>query len=152
MKNKGFTLIELLVVIAIIGVLSSVTLATLNVARAKGADAAIKADLDGIRKQTAIYFDDNGDYGVDVDDDCTAGMFADPAITAALNHAVTTNGSNPAVCYADDGDAVAGTATSWAVAVPLKTNPATYWCIDNVEYADVGTAQVDGITFVASCI
>ena len=54
MKNfsKGFTLIELLVVIAIIGVLSSVVLASLNSARAKGRDAKRKAEMVSI--QTAL--------------------------------------------------------------------------------------------------
>jgi prepilin-type N-terminal cleavage/methylation domain-containing protein len=59
MKNtkRGFTLIELLVVIAIIGILSSVVLASLNTARGKGADAAVKANLANARAQAELFYD-----------------------------------------------------------------------------------------------
>ncbi len=56
--RKGFTLIELLVVIAIIGILSSVVLASLNSARSKGSDAAIKSEMNGLRAEMALYADD----------------------------------------------------------------------------------------------
>lgn len=55
---RGFTLIELLVVIAIIGLLSSVVLASLNSARAKGRDARRLSDLKQMASQMAV--DDNG--------------------------------------------------------------------------------------------
>ena len=60
--NKGFTLIELLVVIAIIGILSSVVLASLNSARGKGKDAAIKAEMSNLRASLEIVADSTGVY------------------------------------------------------------------------------------------
>ena len=64
-KNKntsGFTLIELLVVIAIIGMLSSVILASLNSARAKGRDARRMADLREVQKALEMYYHDHNAY------------------------------------------------------------------------------------------
>ena len=153
-SHSGFTLIELLVVIAIIGILSSVTLATLSVARAKGADAAIKIDLDGVRKNAVVYYDDNGSFGDDVVGvgDCSLGLFAvNISISDAIAHAVSMNGGTAALCFADDGDLDVGTmASSWAVSVQMKANPAQSWCVDSNEFVGLGTAQNAGN--VAACV
>lgn len=151
-KIKGFTLIELLVVIAIIGILSSVVLASLNVARSKGSDASIKSNLAGIRSQAEIYYDSNGNYGADVViSDCLAAgsIFVDPNVTLAINQASTTSGVAP-ICLADDGNPTVGTtASSWAVSVAMKQNPADSWCVDSTGYSNIGVATI--ALDVASC-
>ena len=65
-SQKGFTLIELLVVIAIIGLLSSVVLASLNSARAKAKDAAVKQSFNQIEKAAQMDYNDFGNYASDV--------------------------------------------------------------------------------------
>ncbi len=62
---RGFTLIELLVVIAIIGVLSSVILANINVAREKADDARRLADAHTLVGALQMYYDDHGVYPPD---------------------------------------------------------------------------------------
>ena len=127
MLKKGFTLIELLVVIAIIGILSSVVLASLNTARAKGADAAIKSNLANIRAQASLYYDDHGStygtaFAVNTCSAAAGTLFADTTIFAQITSAATASGGT-ASCVS--------TASAWAVAVPLK-NPATdSWCVDS---------------------
>ena len=126
--NRGFTLIELLVVIAIIGILSSVVLASLNTARSKGSDAAIKSNLAGMRPQAEIYYDANGSYGTQATSTpvagsvCTGGVFSDPTIQNQLKAAAAANSSATQVtCGASAG--------YWAASVPLKTSG--HWCVDS---------------------
>ena len=62
-SKKGFTLIELLVVIAIIGLLSSVVLASLNVAREKAEYSKFGSELNSFAKALQLYsVDHNGLY------------------------------------------------------------------------------------------
>ena len=61
-NQKGFTLVELLVVIAIIGILATLLLLQLGVARQRARDAKRIADVNQIRTASELYFDDNGNY------------------------------------------------------------------------------------------
>ncbi|HEY0979668.1 MAG TPA: type II secretion system protein, partial [Candidatus Paceibacterota bacterium] len=100
--DRGFTLIELLVVIAIIGILSSVVLASLNTARNRGADAAIKSNLANARAEAELYYDSNGNsYNTG-----TAGANAGVCSTTGANSigdnvaGATSAGSASVSCYA----------------------------------------------------
>ncbi len=145
---KGFTLIELLVVIAIIGILSSVVLASLNTARNKGADAAVKSNLAGARAQAELFYDANTNAYVvtagGTTDVCSStgtvggvkGIYSAVLAAAsatgltAVNTTIGTaqsgtTGGTAATCHA--------TATAWAASVPTKTGGSgnTYYCVDS---------------------
>ena len=139
-KNKGFTLIELLVVIAIIGILSSVVLASLNTARGKGADTAIKQQLATIRPQAEIYYDTNGSYGATVATTTTGtsgaacastGLFADTTIQNQLK-GVSSNAGTASVAGVSGARVICGsTGTAWTVAAVLKSDATQMWCVDS---------------------
>ena len=130
---RGFTLIELLVVIAIIGILSSVVLASLNTARNKGADAAIKSNLSAARAEAEIYYDSNGNQyhtattpaggqGVCA---ATGSNVVGDSVNAAIN--ASGNGALATSCYASQ--------TAWAASVRMKSVTTEYYCVDSTGYA-----------------
>jgi type IV pilus assembly protein PilA len=132
-NNKGFTLIELLVVIAIIGILSSVVLASLNSARAKGGNAAVKGNLNSVRSQAEIVYDNNSlDY---------TNVCSDPTIIDAINKALTAGGDTGTVATRCNSNS-----TSWAVNVLLKVPEGAnlYWCVDTLGSAKAEPAELGG--------
>ncbi len=145
---RGFTLIELLVVIAIIGILSSVVLASLNTARARGADAAIKSNLANARAEAELFYDTAGNYtnvclgtgtnviGDSVQAAATAGGWG----TYTRN---TTIGSTAnAVCN--------DSATAWAAQSGLKSSTGVQ-CIDSTGTSVTSTSTRLTTTTDTSC-
>jgi prepilin-type N-terminal cleavage/methylation domain-containing protein len=122
--KRGFTLIELLVVIAIIGILASVILVSVNSARNKGNDAAVKSNLDGIRTQAEIYYDNQSPTSY-------AGLCMSSPVSQAVQSAGSAGGG-AGVCN--------DSATAWAAQAPLRAGG--YWCVDSTGKSSTSTTAL----------
>lgn len=165
-SKKGFTLIELLVVVAIIGVLASVVLASLNTARAKGANAAIKANMANIRAQAEIVYDSTSPNGYGTASNASVcptlaaigggtanSVFSSsPATTLVIaNQVASAIQSSTGTSGTQGTDMFCGSTTiAWAASVKLKVAEGSnnFWCVDSTG-ASKGEAAVTATTVCA---
>ena len=141
MKKRGFTLVELLVVIAIIGLLASIVLVSVNAARKKAKDVAIKAALVELRIAAELEYDVDDDYN----DVCieTGPGAGDSTLTQTagtiwdrIDDSITNN-DGAAFCNEN-----AATATEYAVWSALPTG--NWWCVDSVGQSKLLTSDPGG--------
>ena len=137
--KKGFTLIELLVVIAIISLLSGVVLSSLNSARTKANDNAVKAQMKQFAIQAEVYRDSNSTFGQSVTL-CTNGVFGD-AKSIEIRSAMQAQ-ADPSAVFVCNTDAAG---TKWALSISALIGGGS-WCIDNsTGWFKAGTSQATGV-------
>ncbi|OGI77856.1 hypothetical protein A3D42_01440 [Candidatus Nomurabacteria bacterium RIFCSPHIGHO2_02_FULL_41_18] len=105
-------------------------LSSLNTARAKGADAAIKANLANIRAQAELVYDNNSPNSYS--GLCTDAVIVNQTAAAAnalggsvINTLGTAGTAVTVVCH------VLGNSSAWAVSSGTKVTPANSWCVDS---------------------
>lgn len=155
--SKGFTLIELLVVVAIVGLLASITLGYLSSARKRGDDTAVKSNLVTMRSVGEIFYLDNGNSYLPAGGS-TFGIAACSTYDAAGTNMLSKNkviaDAIAEAIFRGNGSSCYNSADAWAVAVGLKLNANTSWCVDNAgvskEVASGPSAAINPSTFTCN--
>lgn len=114
---------ELLVVVAIIGILAAIVLVSLNSARNKGKNAAIKAQMAQLRSSGEMFNEDNGGF---------TGWCADAEEGRISQGAIDAGGT---------GYACSDSSSAWAAEITLVGTGAGNWCVDSTgasKPADLG--------------
>jgi len=95
--KKGFTLIEILVVISIVSTFSSIVMASINIARAKGRDGARTLQVAQIDTAIKLYIEDKG-KSPDLEGSCKA-TTAKPSYDKASKQCFVISTSDTPVQY-----------------------------------------------------
>ena len=135
-KQKGFTIIELIVVIAIIAILAAIVMVNVVQYIGKSKDAGIEADMDTIKTEATACFADTTT--------CNSDYSAIPTKEAGIPTTITTIHSNYSVTVTPDW----GTSPSahFCASVPLSSDSAKIWCIDDTGFAGLGTCASEVCT------
>ncbi len=118
-------------------------LASLNTARTRGNDAAIKSNLATIPVQAELYYDTNGNYGTVTTDVTTCSnantfIYSDVTARNALNAATSSAAAN-GTCFLN-GNGTNNNA--YAISVPLRNGG--HWCVDSTGFkGQIGSATAD---------
>ena len=129
----GIIIAFALPLIAIMGILSSVVLVSLNVARQKGNDAQVHSVLMEMRTQAEIYYGNNNSYSVARD--CSSGMFADSAFASTTQQLKDKSILN---CFAEK--------STYAISTPLSSTGTSTpnYCVDSTGFSGDAVATDDG--------